>query len=761
MGLDRFANFILKSINTEGIEKLNIENNIRKIITNHVIFDLNFLIYQEITEIENEINDLFKIILSYKNSNNINILYNLINEIINKPYWKLYEPLTLLLKDIEKDNLLDEIIVILFKKISYNELNNIKVIDLMIYNKILNTIKYYVDNLHYTCFIKTINIFYDGIPSLSKIIEQRRRRIKNYLEFNEKKKIFKLYFDKLLPSDKKLIDCLTNKYKSFLNVNDIITFNYLEWIKNRFSIDKSIGPACSFIQNLEYYIKNNINYYFTNIKININSAYENGESDLKIFKFIANNNLTGDYCIHTTDSDLIHQMLVQQSYYKILNKDINISVIKYIKNINLSGYVLILDGNIIIKNILDLYNINNNVKTYNYKIIWDICLIFYFFGNDYIPSLLDIGPELGLDYYLKIHYQSLNKTNIVNINNDIININLNNLLLYLEKINEMNQLNITKIILQRFFKINYLLIILLIEKFKLNFNEILLFLENFIIFRTLQMSQIDITNINENDLRKILLIKHNNEIDKYKDIKILNLDELQLKLLNESIELIENNINYLEHEYMGLIIYNKNQVITTDPYQDLYNYISEKTTSNLIKLYPIYYDHINFNQHLNILNNKNFNNNDFLKKIYHLVTSQFGNMKDYHINNITYYKYYNAPSLNDIINFLYETIATISIDNLINKWDIEINKENIKYDYFNFINHHLLISPFIINYNLSPYIKNIINELNLDNLWITDINTFNYRDIDVLLYFLQYKNILNKYNQINFIPLFNDIYNIN
>ena len=31
MGLDRFANFLSKSINTEGIEKLNIENNITQI----------------------------------------------------------------------------------------------------------------------------------------------------------------------------------------------------------------------------------------------------------------------------------------------------------------------------------------------------------------------------------------------------------------------------------------------------------------------------------------------------------------------------------------------------------------------------------------------------------------------------------------------------------------------------------------------------------------------------------------------------------
>ena len=44
MGLDRFANFISKFINNEGIEELDINHNIRKIVANHVIFDLNFLI---------------------------------------------------------------------------------------------------------------------------------------------------------------------------------------------------------------------------------------------------------------------------------------------------------------------------------------------------------------------------------------------------------------------------------------------------------------------------------------------------------------------------------------------------------------------------------------------------------------------------------------------------------------------------------------------------------------------------------------------
>ena len=63
MGLDRFANFISKSINNDGIEEININNNYRKIISNHIVFDLTFLIYQELINIENEINDIIKIIL--------------------------------------------------------------------------------------------------------------------------------------------------------------------------------------------------------------------------------------------------------------------------------------------------------------------------------------------------------------------------------------------------------------------------------------------------------------------------------------------------------------------------------------------------------------------------------------------------------------------------------------------------------------------------------------------------------------------------
>ena len=87
MGLDRFANFISKANTNDAIEELHINNNIKKIISNHIIFDINFLIYQEIIEIENEMNDLIKIILCY--SNFTNSLEEILNIFLSQEHWKL------------------------------------------------------------------------------------------------------------------------------------------------------------------------------------------------------------------------------------------------------------------------------------------------------------------------------------------------------------------------------------------------------------------------------------------------------------------------------------------------------------------------------------------------------------------------------------------------------------------------------------------------------------------------------------------------
>ena len=527
-----------------------------------------------------------------------------------------------------------------------------------------------------------------------------------------------------------LLESLSNK--SIFNPEIIknFNFNYIKWIDNRLYIDKSLGPSSQFIINLE----NFMSYYLPikyNKEIYINSAQENGESDLKIFKYISVNEINGDYCIHTTDSDLIHQMLIQQTYYKIINKDINISLIKYLKKSNYNGYAQILDGNLIIKNIIDSYNSINNIKTNNYKIIWDLCLIFYLFGNDHLPSSLEIGPELGLDFFLKKHYEALNNKNIVDLN---ITINFNNLILYLKAFDETSVSNITKILLQRFFKINVHLVCIFTEKFKFDFEQILDFLKKFIIYKGLELSSNDFKKLYDDDLRKILVEKLNiQDKSKYNTYKIFNFTNANEKLLEDIEKTIIDNINYLEHDYMGLITYDKPISITTDVYQDIYNYISDKTNGSLNTKYPQFYDHITLEDHRHKLNNtiNNYDDqqvNDYLKKIFHLTSTQFGCMKYYHTDNLTFYKYPYAPSINNIIRFISKNNIPLT-----QKWTEEIYNDNIeKNNYLNFINHHMLITPFISYYDQNQN-KNIKNSIN--NLWINDINNFDYRNIDIKHFF--------------------------
>ena len=246
MGLDRFANFIAKSVNNNGIEEIFLTNNVRKVAATHVIFDLNFLIYQEIILIENEINDIIKIILCLPFSTNKgNVLESLLQVIFSQNHWKEYydkKTLELLFDGYNEDEIIQKFISYITHKSTDN--NSLSIIELVIYEKITDSIINNIREIHMIDIIQELLIFYDGIPSYSKIIEQRRRRIRNYLESSQKKILFKKYFDNLSTHNKSLFDNLSKNYNI---INENILFDYFKWIKNRFSIDKSIGPSTVFI----------------------------------------------------------------------------------------------------------------------------------------------------------------------------------------------------------------------------------------------------------------------------------------------------------------------------------------------------------------------------------------------------------------------------------------------------------------------------------------------------------------------------------
>ena len=707
MGIDGFANFLFKFINNNSCEELILESNIRKIVSNDILFDINFLIYQELIEIETEINDIIKILLCNNTvslDNEINIL---LDEYFKKDYWKIYtKPSKLTIKHFLNDLL----------KILDAEQNTL--LDIIIYNKIINTMHYNINKLHIIELIEKISVFFDGIPSLSKMIEQRRRRIKNYLESQNKKIIKKELFNNFSNNYVNIKNFINNtnilQNDKYNNILEVCYFNYFEWNNIKLVIDKSMGSTSKFILNCATYLKNNLKLYFPNIIIYINDSNINGEADVKIFQYINLNNKSIDYCIHTIDSDIIYQMIVQQNYYKIINDNITISVLRYTKN----NIIQIIDGILLIKNILYLYNNINNITEVNkYQIIWDICLIFYLFGNDHLPGSVEIGTELGLDFYLKTHYNALPNENIINIKknynildkyNSFFEFNLQNFSLYLTKINETKNINYLLIIMHRFFKVNIKFINLLIYKFNLiTLDEILLFLKEFIIYRGKTLTPQEYNNLDEDDLRKKFMIDNIN----YKYTHLLDLN---------SINIIEENIDYYEPEYNGLILYIRPYYISSDPYYDICNYNYEKCINNLNIKFPLFYIHNDLKEHLRILiiNNDNNNVNNYLKKIYHLLLSQFFSMDHIHSDNITYYKDYYIPSIENIINFI-NNIPNDQINNWSNSWYNEILEDNIdKHKYINSTNHYLLISPFD-------------NDTHFQN-----INNFNYKEINIKQYLL-------------------------
>ena len=64
MGFEKFINSLSRNLSYNTIEELVLENSAKKIFANHVIFDINFVIYYCIVELEDEINDIIKIIYS-------------------------------------------------------------------------------------------------------------------------------------------------------------------------------------------------------------------------------------------------------------------------------------------------------------------------------------------------------------------------------------------------------------------------------------------------------------------------------------------------------------------------------------------------------------------------------------------------------------------------------------------------------------------------------------------------------------------------
>ena len=161
------------------------------VVANHIMIDINFILYNSIKAIEDEVNDIILLICGIPYTD-INIIEGRIKEILERQHWESCE---LIMDGISIDIIIND-----FKKRVNNNIESI------IQTHLLHSLINSINTTHVKEFIKSINIFFDGIPAYSKILEQRRRRMKTYLDSRNKKKLL---------SD-------TIIFNNIINMNDII-----------------------------------------------------------------------------------------------------------------------------------------------------------------------------------------------------------------------------------------------------------------------------------------------------------------------------------------------------------------------------------------------------------------------------------------------------------------------------------------------------------------------------------------------------------
>lgn len=140
------------------------------IFRNHVLFDLNFIIYNQMFILEEQINNIVKIVLnlpfSYTSDNKTE---EKLQEIFDLPWWKNHcENIEFIFDGNDEDEILSK----LFNFISVKQLNGLNKLELMIIDCVINNIENIIEDFHIKKNIQSIGFFIDGIPSYSKIIEQ-------------------------------------------------------------------------------------------------------------------------------------------------------------------------------------------------------------------------------------------------------------------------------------------------------------------------------------------------------------------------------------------------------------------------------------------------------------------------------------------------------------------------------------------------------------------------------------------------------------
>ena len=391
MGIEYFFNSLKLNKNTN----LNDDaiGTLTSINVNYLYIDFNAIVYQSVNAVEYEFNKLLvKLIFGISDD----------EEIVKK---------IAILYDIDLENFTPDIYESLLdkKKITNIILNKINYNIYKIISKSTGLpLEYFFDDsILFTSVdvkLEKIMIAIDGIPQMSKIVEQRKRKYMNHIINEIKHSIKETYFkdeNTYIISDKRK---LFEKYKkSGEQIKDIVWGNIFNEIEKQFLNSDYSDLLKKKIPTLREYI--------------VSPSNIPGEGEKKIMQNIIESNKSGNYSVFSPDGDMIVLMMIVQTILSTNGKNFNCNVIRLAYDYKCPSQDTVYNFINILKlskNIIDyvIRTIENNDINYlgnvrNDNIIMDIATLITMFGNDFVPRIESINPINDISTIMKIYCNTI------------------------------------------------------------------------------------------------------------------------------------------------------------------------------------------------------------------------------------------------------------------------------------------------------------------------------------------------------------------
>lgn len=257
--------------------------------------------------------------------------------------------------------------------------------------------------------VKEIYIAFDGIPEISKCVEQKHRKTLGFIRTEIENKLNNVYDD---------------PYQKYQNGNH----KFFE--KNKFSFSKSnISLHADFMKILSKRMKKD---YSNNDKIIISDVDEYGEGEKKIMYhiFYKDTKISNDdnILIFSPDADVVQ--LASVAMYRLGINNIFPLIYVYNKDlIDINNFARYISKLTFKEEIIDNKKIISLLKDY-------ICL-FSFFGNDFLPKILSLNNVFdNIDTLINIYQETMKNDfgSLIIFENNNHKINFSKFKLYLENL---------------------------------------------------------------------------------------------------------------------------------------------------------------------------------------------------------------------------------------------------------------------------------------------------------------------------------------